>query len=153
MESPIPDGYRPVWKDDRLNEQRGHQTFDGIYASGLAWTRTVPRKLYVRSTGLVVTHKYPGLMYPYHSYDEMRAAGYDAAISDTAMAPQTRQKVVRRSAPKKGHSGDQIGQTHRACRSCKGPVRAGWHLWGRSQRPAHSVAAAKYGYACTVGGG
>ncbi len=101
VESPIPDGYRPVWKDDRLNEQRGHQTFDGIYASGLAWTRTVPRKLYVRSTGLVVTHKYPGLMYPYHSYDEMRAAGYDAAISDTAMAPQTAQKVVRRSAPKK----------------------------------------------------
>lgn len=101
VDEPIPDGYRPAWKDDRLNEQRAHQTFDGIYASGLAWTRTVPRKLYVRSSGLVVTHKFPGLKYPYHSYEEMRAAGYDAAISETRMAPQPTRKVVHRAAPRK----------------------------------------------------
>ena len=100
VDDPIPEGYRAAWNDDRLNEQRAHQTFDGIYASGLAWTRTVPRKLYVRSTGLVVTHKYPGLIYPYHSYAEMQAAGYDRPLHEPAIKSAPARKVVRRAAPK-----------------------------------------------------
>ena len=97
----IPDGYRPAWSDDRLNKQRAHQTFDGIYTSGLAWTRTVPRKLYVRSTGLVVTDKYPGLRYPYHSYEEMQAAGFDRPLYEPSINPAPTRNVVRKAAPRK----------------------------------------------------
>ena len=94
VNAPVPEGYRPAWNDDRLNEQRAHQTLDGIYASDLAWTRTVPRKLYQRTTGLVVTHQYPGLIYPYHSYAEMQAAGY--SIPDTGVLKEPRQVTLLR---------------------------------------------------------
>ncbi|WP_322866653.1 SPOR domain-containing protein [Aquicoccus sp. G2-2] len=85
--APLPKGYRPAWDDDRLNPKRAHQTVDGIRRTDLAWTRTVPRKLYKRSTGRVVTQYYPGLKFPYYSYDEMRAAGYSIATKDPVIPP------------------------------------------------------------------
>ncbi|WP_428515214.1 SPOR domain-containing protein [Roseovarius sp.] len=71
----VPEGYQPVWEDDRLNPQRAHQTFAGKAQMEVAWTKTVPRRLIDRWTGREVTHKYPGLQYPYTSFEQQRAAG------------------------------------------------------------------------------
>lgn len=102
----IPDGYRQAWEDDRLNSKRAHQTIDGVMKSGLAWTRTVPRKLYERDTGRVVTHLYPGLIYPYHSYAEMQSAGYNISTKGTPKkdhaATPTSRKVVSRTSDQSG---------------------------------------------------
>lgn len=84
VSGPLPKGFRKAWTDDRLNPKRAHQTPHGIAQTDLAWTRTVPRKLYHRTTGLVVTDLYPGLKYPYHSYEEMRAAGYKVSTRNEA---------------------------------------------------------------------
>jgi hypothetical protein len=101
VDAPVPKGFRPAWKDDRLNKQRAHQTLDGIYAIDLVWTRTLPRKLLVRSTGRDVTHKYPGLKYPYHSYDEMRAAGYNISTKDQAAKPAKKWTLFDKTKPQK----------------------------------------------------
>ncbi|MEZ5714114.1 MAG: SPOR domain-containing protein [Paracoccaceae bacterium] len=93
LNAPIPEGYRPVWKDDRLNRKRAHQTPAGIAATDLQWTRTVPRQLFIRSTGEVVTQLYPGLIYPYYSYDEMQAAGY--TVPDTGVLTDPSPRTVR----------------------------------------------------------
>ncbi|MDD9726337.1 SPOR domain-containing protein [Roseovarius sp. SK2] len=71
----VPEGYQPVWEDDRLNPQRAHQTFAGKAMMEVAWTKTVPRRLIDRRTGREVTHNYPGLQYPYTSFEQQRAAG------------------------------------------------------------------------------
>ncbi|MDQ2089997.1 SPOR domain-containing protein [Marimonas arenosa] len=89
----LPEGYRRAWTDDRLNKKRAHQTIAGVQSTDLIWSRTVPRQLLKRSNGNDVTYRYPGLKYPYHSYAEMRAAGY--AIDDTGapLAPELAEKV------------------------------------------------------------
>lgn len=61
----VPEGYRPVWKDDRLNTKRAHGTFQGKGTMDLVWTQTVPRKLVDRRTGKDVTRFHPNLVYPY----------------------------------------------------------------------------------------
>ncbi len=71
----VPEGYQPVWEDDRLNPHRAHQTFAGKAMMDVAWTKTVPRRLINRRTGREVTHNYPGLQYPYTSFEQQRAAG------------------------------------------------------------------------------
>ncbi|MDU8929890.1 SPOR domain-containing protein [Alisedimentitalea sp. MJ-SS2] len=96
-DAPIPEGYRAAWDDDRLNKRRAHQTIDGIHASGLTWTRTVPRRLIERSSGKDVTYRYPDLKYPYHSYAEMQAAGY--TLPEAAqMEEKQRRKLFRKKA-------------------------------------------------------
>ncbi|MBZ8118719.1 SPOR domain-containing protein [Roseovarius sp. LXJ103] len=64
----IPEGYKRVWMDGRLNPQRAHQTFAGKAQMDLMWTRTTPRRLIERQTGREVTALHPGLKYPYTSY-------------------------------------------------------------------------------------
>ena len=73
-------------------------TLDGIYTSGLAWTRTVPRRLYERETGRIVTQQYPGLIYPYHSYEEMQAAGYSVATKGPVTETPKKRKLFRKKA-------------------------------------------------------
>ncbi len=71
----VPEGYKPIWTDDRLNPYRAHQTYAGKAQMEVVWTKTVPRYLVERSTGRDVTYKYPGLQYPYTSFEDQSAAG------------------------------------------------------------------------------
>ncbi|MEM8578062.1 MAG: SPOR domain-containing protein, partial [Pseudomonadota bacterium] len=61
---PVPDGYRRVWTDDRLNTRRAEQTAQGYRQTRLIWTNTVPRRLIDHATGRDVTASTP-LVYPY----------------------------------------------------------------------------------------
>ena len=70
----VPKGYRKAWDDDRLNPKRAQMTVEGIRQSDLIWTRTIPRKLYVKGTGRVVNNLFPDLRYPYTSMNDQNAA-------------------------------------------------------------------------------
>lgn len=97
----VPEGYKRVWMDGRLNPRRAHQTFDGKAQMELVWTKTVPRRLIIRETGRVVTQDYPGLMYPYTSYEQQARANVTPTISSRgtlAKAPATTTVSTRSAA-------------------------------------------------------
>lgn len=77
----VPEGYEPVWDDDRLNTRRAYQTREGQAQTDLVWTKTVPRVLVERGTGRDMHHRYPGLVHHYTSFAEQRAAGVPVQTS------------------------------------------------------------------------
>lgn len=112
----IPQGYRQVWSDDRLNPYRAHGTVAGKAAMDLVWTNTVPRRLIERSTGRDMTAYNPNLQYPYTDLTTQVREGSRAAAAaakaptaristQNAVQPRTQQKaaearVSTRATPK-----------------------------------------------------
>ncbi len=89
-----PNGYRPAWTDDRLNAKRAHMKVSGIRQSDLVWTRSVPRKLYLRSSGRVVNKLFPQLRYPYTSMAEQnKAMGFTTSTKNPSPAVQPRKQA------------------------------------------------------------
>lgn len=60
----VPEGYKTVWDDGRLNPKRTEQSLAGRTEMLLIWTQTVPRRLINQRTGRDVTGSVP-LVYPY----------------------------------------------------------------------------------------
>ncbi|PVA09480.1 hypothetical protein DC366_13925 [Pelagivirga sediminicola] len=114
----IPHGYKRVWMDGRLNPHRAHQTLAGKAAMARMWTNTVPRRLILTDTGREVTAQYPGLVYPYTSYEEQRAAqsarsnaaaGQGATGRTVYVSSKSRQPSAAPKAQAASHSYVQAG--------------------------------------------
>jgi hypothetical protein len=87
----LPEGYRSVWSDDRLNQLRAQVTAAGNAQTDLIWTRTVPRRLIDTRTRSDVTKLFPNLRFPFLNQRAQQQADYNTRIST---------KSVRVPAPK-----------------------------------------------------
>ena len=119
----VPKGYRKAWDDDRLNPKRAQMTVEGIRQSDLIWTRTIPRKLYVKGTGRVVNNLFPELRYPYTSMNDQNAA--------MGLTTSSRSKSATAATPRKQGGTAKSGTDGRY-------VQVG-HVRKRSQCPARGT--------------
>ncbi|WP_281968568.1 SPOR domain-containing protein [Roseovarius nanhaiticus] len=141
----IPEGYKRVWMDGRLNPHRAHQTFAGKAQMDMMWTQTLPRRLILTDSGRDVSRSYPGLIYPYTSYEQQRAAmtapataqAYGHAQPRGVISTKSRQPaaepVAKVSAPK-ARATNAAGQSY---------VQAGvYSSRAQAQQAAQRLAAA-----------
>lgn len=99
----VPKGYRKAWDDDRLNPKRAQMTVEGIRQSDLIWTRTIPRRLFIKDTGRVVNNLFPELRYPYTSMADQNAA--------MGLTTSSRSKPAAAAAPRKQASAKKATAT------------------------------------------
>lgn len=100
----VPEGYRNVWEDGRLNPNRGPQTAAGTAQMDLVWTQTLPRRLIDRTSGQDVTRLNPNLRYPFTNLTIQVQTDAEAARAAAARSPgvvSTKSRAPVKSAPAK----------------------------------------------------
>ncbi|MEL7099563.1 MAG: SPOR domain-containing protein, partial [Pseudomonadota bacterium] len=124
---PVPEGYRRVWEDDRLNPRRAEQTVRGYQRTQLIWTDTVPRRLINQATGRDVTATTP-LVYPFTDIDvQQRQLGTVTLVRRNGVLTK---RVQRNSAAAvrvpaaRSHPSDTVRKPVLSTRSAPKPAAA-----------------------------
>ena len=94
-----PEGYAPVWEDDRLNRKRAHQTLTGKRRMEARWTNTVPRELKPASLapGARVIHAPSARIVPGPARPRLSTSS--PAPRAPAATPTAQPRVSSKSAP------------------------------------------------------
>jgi cell division septation protein DedD len=94
----LPEGYRSVWSDDRLNQLRAQVTAAGNAQTDLIWTRTVPRRLIDTRTRSDVTKLFPNLRFPFLNQRAQQQADYNTRISTKSVRVPAPKAVIKKQA-------------------------------------------------------